>query len=254
MYRLKCGEILGGTSSQATDACSANLMASLFSSASDGNNGGDIYYLSVCDSDILTRIAIADVAGHGRHVSRMSEGIYRALKAHMNSLNGDDVLSSTNRYASRQGVEAMTTASVIGYYADHKALYYSYAGHPPLLVNKAGTTRWIPAEGDYLPEQGVTNIPLAVLPDTQYLQFQLPMDTGDRVLLYTDGVTELRDEHGVEFGVEKLLQALDKYNHLPLHDLKECLAHELYAYSNGKLDHDDITFIFTEVTETVPCH
>jgi serine phosphatase RsbU (regulator of sigma subunit) len=254
MYRIKCGEILGGNSNQVADACSANLMTSLFSSACNSNNGGDIYYVSVCDSDILTRIAIADVAGHGRHVSHISMGIYRALKTHMNSLEGDEVLSSTNRYASKQGVTAMTTASIIGYYADHKALYYTYAGHHPLLVNKAGTTRWIPARGDYLPDQGSINIPLAVLPDAQYLQFKLPMDIGDRALLYTYGVTELRNEHGVEFGIEKLLRALDKYNHLPLHDLKERLARELHAYSNGKLDHDDVTFIFTEVTEKLPCH
>lgn len=75
-----------------------------------------------------------------------------------------------------------------------------------------------------------------------------------RALLYTDGVTELRNENGVEFGTERLLQALDKYNHLPLHNLKKCLAQELHAYSNGKLDHDDVTFIFTEVTEKLPCH
>ena len=254
MYRIKCGEILGGNSNQVADACSGNLMASLFSSACDSNNGGDIYYVSVCDSDILTRIAIADVAGHGRQVSHISKGIYRALKANMNSLEGDEVLSSTNRYASMHGVAAMTTASVIGYYADHKALYYTYAGHHPLLINRAGTTRWIPARGDYLPDQGATNIPLAVLPDAQYLQFKLPMDIGDRVLLYTDGVTELRDENGEEFGIKRLLQALDKYNHLPLHDLKECLAHALYTYSNGRLDHYDVTFIFAEVSEKLPCH
>ena len=57
MYRIKCGEILGGNSNQVADACSANLMTSLFSSACNSNTGGDIYYVSVCDSDILTRIA-----------------------------------------------------------------------------------------------------------------------------------------------------------------------------------------------------
>ena len=57
-----------------------------------------------------------------------------------------------------------------------------------------------------------------------------------------------------EFGTENLLQALDKYNHLPLQGLKEYLAHELYVCSNGKLDHDDVTFIFAEVTEKLPCH
>ena len=62
MHRIKCGEILDGNSNKVADACSANLMASLFSTTCDNNNGGDIDYFSVCDSDKLTRIVIADVA------------------------------------------------------------------------------------------------------------------------------------------------------------------------------------------------
>ena len=106
----------------------------------------------------------------------------------------------------------------------------------------------------YLPDHGAINIPLAVLPDAEYLQFRLPLGIGDRVLLYTDGVTELRNKNGEEFGIKKLLAALVKYSHLPLHALKECLAHVLDAYSNGKLDQDDVTFIFAEVTEKLPCY
>lgn len=36
--------------------------------------------------------------------------------------------------------------------------------------------------------------------------------------------------------------------------LEKRLARELHAYSNGNLDRDDVTFIFTEVTEKLPCH
>ena len=68
MHRLQCAEIWGGIRNQDTDVCSAGITASLFSGACDGGKGGDIYYLSVCNSDMLTRIAIADVIGHGRAV------------------------------------------------------------------------------------------------------------------------------------------------------------------------------------------
>lgn len=235
------------------DVCSANLTFSLFSSACEGSKGGDIYYFSVCDSDILTRVAIADVAGHGEPVSCISNGIYQALQEHMNRLEGDQVLTSLNGYAIKKGAATITTASIIGYYADHKTLYYTYAGHHPVLVNRAGNTGWIPAVGDTLPGQSVVNIPLAVLPEAEYRQFQLPMDTGDRVLLYTDGVTELRNKNGVEYGIGKLLQVLEKYNHLPLQKLKEGIVRELYTYSNGKLDHDDVTVVFAEVTCRLDC-
>ncbi|MEA2092980.1 MAG: PP2C family protein-serine/threonine phosphatase [Pseudomonadota bacterium] len=254
MYRIKCGEILGGNSNQVADACSANLMASLFSSACGSSKGGDIYYLSVCESDIITRMAIADVAGHGEAVSYISNGIYQSLQKHMNSPEGDQVLTSVNHYAITKGVTAITTASVISHNAALKTLFYTTAGHHPTLVKMSGTTRWVAAVGEYSTRQDTVNIPLAVLPEAEYRQFRLPIDTGDRVLLYTDGVTELRNADGSEFGIEGLLQVLDKYNHMALQDLKKSIVHELYTFSNGKLDHDDITIILAEVTEKLPCH
>jgi hypothetical protein len=43
----------------------AGLSASILSTAHDGDQGGDMHYVSVCKRDYLTRIAIADLRGHG---------------------------------------------------------------------------------------------------------------------------------------------------------------------------------------------
>jgi serine phosphatase RsbU (regulator of sigma subunit) len=45
--------------------------------------GGDIYYFGVCKGDTITRLAIADVTGHGEAVSEISQYVYDSLKAHM---------------------------------------------------------------------------------------------------------------------------------------------------------------------------
>ena len=84
MYRIRCAEIWGGIGSRDEDVCSAGILASLYSNAYGGGEGGDIYYLSVCESDKLTRVAIADVAGHGAQVSDVSEWLFHILQAHMN--------------------------------------------------------------------------------------------------------------------------------------------------------------------------
>ncbi len=48
-----------------------------------GGLGGDIYYFGVCKGDTITRLAIADVTGHGEAVSEIGQYVYDALKAHM---------------------------------------------------------------------------------------------------------------------------------------------------------------------------
>ena len=84
MHRIQCTEIWGGIKNQDADVCSRGLTASLYSSACEGGKGGDIYYLSVCGEDKLTRIAIADVVGHGEQVSAVSQWLYDTLQDRMN--------------------------------------------------------------------------------------------------------------------------------------------------------------------------
>ena len=51
--------------------------------SSEGDMGGDICYFGVCKGDTITRLAIADVTGHGEAVSEISRYVYISLKAHM---------------------------------------------------------------------------------------------------------------------------------------------------------------------------
>jgi hypothetical protein len=81
MYELRCGEIWGGIRNCDDDITSAGLTTSLYSVASDAGKDGDIYYLSLCDSNALTRMNLADVVGHGEDVSQISQIIYKAIIA-----------------------------------------------------------------------------------------------------------------------------------------------------------------------------
>jgi phosphoserine phosphatase RsbU/P len=103
MHRIRCSEIWGGNTNMDSDVCTGGITASLFSSAADGGKGGDIYYISVCGSDLLTRIAIADVVGHGEAVSQVSDWLYQSLAARMNDGAGNAVLSDVNELACDHG-------------------------------------------------------------------------------------------------------------------------------------------------------
>ena len=112
MHRLVCGEIWGGFRSCNEDVVSAGVTATLFSSPSGGGRGGDIYYMGLCEDNMLTRMVVADVVGHAEIVSRFSEYIYEAIKSHMGDTKGEDLLSELNNTTHQHGLEAMTTVAM----------------------------------------------------------------------------------------------------------------------------------------------
>ena len=81
--RLECKEIWGGIRSKDIEVSAGKVIGSIYSAASEGGLGGDIYYFGVCKGDTITRLAIADVTGHGEAVSEISQYVYDALKTHM---------------------------------------------------------------------------------------------------------------------------------------------------------------------------
>ncbi|MHC4493982.1 MAG: PP2C family protein-serine/threonine phosphatase, partial [Planctomycetota bacterium] len=202
MYELKCAEIWGGVRNQDQDVRAAGLTASLYSSACDGGKGGDIYYLSVCDAGDLTRVAIADVVGHGEPVSAVSQWLYEALDRHMNDGDGHEVLAELNGLASDRGLEAMTTASIAAYFQPKEAGLFAYAGHHPALVLRRGEGSWTAVDAEQAGDP--SNMPLGVLAETGYSQRVVPLSRGDRLFLYTDGVLEAPSPTGELFGRQRL--------------------------------------------------
>jgi len=81
--RFNCKGIWGGISNRDIEVSAGKVIGSIYSMPSEGGRGGDIYYFGVCQGDIITRLAIADVTGHGEAVSEVSQYIYDVLKAHM---------------------------------------------------------------------------------------------------------------------------------------------------------------------------
>lgn len=245
-YRIRCAEIWGGVRDVDTDVCTLGLTASIFSSACGGDQGGDIYYLSVCSIDLLTRIAIADLRGHGEQVSRLSGWLYDSLETHMNSLEGHGVLNELNRMVNAHGFEALTTAILASYCLRDRQLYFSNAGHPPLLLRRTASN-WQRLE---LPEvKGVSNLPLGVVRGAAYSQSSVTLEPGDRIFLYTDGVLECSNSDGEEFGEERLLGILENWSASEPAEVKRAVVESLTEHRGTNPVEDDVTFMVVEVRD-----
>ncbi|MBT8331455.1 MAG: hypothetical protein KJP06_03910 [Deltaproteobacteria bacterium] len=82
--RLECKEILGGIRNQDVEISAGRVTGSIYSApCCEGGKGGDIYYFGVCKGDIISRLAIADVTGHGEAVAEIGQYVYDVLKIHM---------------------------------------------------------------------------------------------------------------------------------------------------------------------------
>ncbi len=244
MYEIRCGEIWGGIQGTDLEAQTSGVRASLFSAACGGGKGGDIYYFSVCDSDLITRVAIADVAGHGEAVSSTSQWLYDSLQKRMNSVSSNEVLADLNRQAVAHGFQALTTAAIAAFYRVSSDLFFSYAGHHPVLVRRQTDTHWSPA---LLPEDmGAVNLPLGVDADLPYEQSTLGLTRGDQFFLYTDGLVEARSNRGEMFGSQRLQSILDNLSG-DAGEIKRGVLRHLLEFVDGPMKHDDVTFMAVSI-------
>jgi sigma-B regulation protein RsbU (phosphoserine phosphatase) len=245
MHEISCATIWGGIRNENIDVCSNGVEASLYSSSAVGGKGGDIYYMTVCGDDKLTRVTLADVAGHGQAVSDVSQWLYDCLEAQMGSIEGNRILSDLNGLAIERGIQAMTTGVVATFYVEDSNLYFSYAGHHPMLLRRTNESSWRPAE---IEDSGASaNLPLGVLAEATFSQCDTPLSSGDRLFLYTDGLTEAPRSDGERFGEERLLAVLDANAKSDLMTVKQAVLDEALDFAGGSFVHDDVTLIALEI-------
>ena len=168
--------------------------------------GGDVHYVSVCNRGMTSRIALADVAGHGDFASAVAERLRDVLQRHTNNWDQSALMRELND-AFIEGATGVqyATAVVLGFYTQTGELLFTSAGHLPPFWYRAGEREWEVLEADTPHAREIEGLPLGVIPGTHYAQTAVELGLNDLVVLYTDGLTEARDEAGDMLGEEGLL-------------------------------------------------
>ena len=245
-HAMVCSEIWGGIGPRNQDVATKGITASIYSKAAGGGSGGDIHYLSYCSYDMLTRLVVADVRGHGETVTLLSSWVYDSLKAEVNSLAGDRILSELNRKIYARGFEAITTAAVLTFDSSRNVLHFCYAGHPPAMVWRAGDS-WRRLEN--LEEQASSNLPLGVRASGVYEQGSVALSAGDRFVVFTDGLVEAEDSGGEDFGEQRLFDVLKGGGGSSISSLKHAILKGLFSHTRGIPLTDDLTILAAEVRQ-----
>ena len=163
--------------------------------ASEAEVGGD-WYDVIPIAGGAVGLVMGDVAGKGLAGASMVGRLRSALRAYaLEGHDGGHVVERLNRLLWTEAEESQM-ATMLFVVVDPAAgtVRWVNAGHPPPLVIARGEVRFL---------QGDASVPLGVLPFPTYEEVTAPLEPGDALLLYTDGLIERPGEH-IDDGLAQL--------------------------------------------------
>ena len=112
------------------------------------------------------------------------------------------------------------------------------AGHDAPYISRGG--------GEFLPHPVEAGFVLAALEDIPYQSGRTVLEEGDKIFLFTDGVTEAVNKEMELFGTERLKRSLDQAVHEPVEELLSFIKVDMDVFSEGTEQFDDITMLGIE--------
>lgn len=199
---------------------------------------GDFYWFVTVDPN-RTGFLVADVSGHGVPAALIASMIKVAMQSVVSC--ADDpraVLRGLDRLLCEQLRGQFVSAAYLWLDTEtHKALY-SAAGHPPLLL-------WRNGKLDHVESNGLL---FGVMQDCDYPVSSIPVEAGDRFLLYTDGITDAENSQGESFGDYKFEEVIRDNRLCLASELSDKLLSELRRWQPAsRSQQDDITLIVVDV-------
>ena len=201
--------------------------------------GGDYFDVLSFDQASLG-LCIADVAGKGLPAALLMSNLQAAVRGLASAdLRPDQLCTRLNTLLCRN----MASDRFITFFYAHldgasRTLQYANAGHnPPILLHQDGSHHRLTEGG------GV----FGVFPNQTFVLATTRLELGDRLVLYTDGVTEATDIHDEEFGDERLVRLLQENSSSSANEIQARILKNVGEFCGGRW-HDDATLLVLAVS------
>lgn len=204
--------------------------------------GGDFYDFFLTDPDHLW-VVIADVSGKGVPAALFMVIAKTLIKNQAGSC-GDpgEVLGVVNNQLCENNDAAMFVTCFVGVLDIPTGKFtFANAGHnAPLLYRAGGAYDWLKVKPGFV---------LAGLDNMQFISEELTMHRGDRLYLYTDGVTEALNPAEELYGEDRLLETMNREDvkKQPIEKVVEAVQEDIHVYADGAEQADDITMLLLEI-------
>ncbi len=202
--------------------------------------GGD-YYDVIPISEGLYGIAIADVSGKGAGAALLMANLQASLRALASGeMQIGEMISRINNFIHQNTALDKFITFFYGQLDTKKNTFtFCNAGHnPPYNVGRDGETV----------ELMVGGIVLGMMPDMTFETETIALKAGDRIVLFTDGITEAMNRQEEEFGEERVKALVQKWPDLSAQELMEKIVSEVKKFSRGAPQADDITQVVVKAT------
>jgi phosphoserine phosphatase RsbU/P len=186
------------------------------------------------DGDDSLFFMLGDVSGKGVAAAMLMtqlHAMFRSLKSV--GLPLTQIVERASRLLSESSLPTQYATLVCGKADAEGAIEICNAGHLPVLWLNGGDVKAIDATG----------LPVGVFCEQQFSSQTVRLQPGDSMLLYTDGLSEARDIHDAEYGIERLTKLLrDARASSPQAMINVCLE-DLKTFSGGARKSDDLTIM-----------
>lgn len=197
--------------------------------------GGDYYDFIKLDRDRLG-VVIGDVSGKGIPAALLMSNIQATLRGQCLITPSVGECMSKANYLLHHCTDPEKFATLVYGIVDTKRGYFTYtnAGHnPPLLFDREGNWRLLDTGG----------IVLGMLEHFPYKEESIRLKTGDLIVMYSDGITEVMNEKEEDFGQERLIQLIFENRGLPSKKLLEKIIQRAKDFSKAVAQEDDMTAV-----------
>ena len=203
--------------------------------------GGDFGLVSALDTDHLN-LLVCDVSGHGIGSALVANRIYSETISHLRSgMPLGDMLTNLNRFVMNNLGSSVFFFTVAAARVDRSArrMVFAGAGHPPAMIVQ-------PGEEPRLLES--RSMVLGALPNAVDGEATLDVDLlpGDRIVLYTDGITDVFDANGEMLGVEGVQKFVRETALLPFKQMKQGILDRVAEWREGPSS-DDVSLVLVDV-------
>jgi PAS domain S-box-containing protein len=203
--------------------------------------GGDFGLVSSLDDHYLN-LLVCDVSGHGIGSALVANRIYTEMMTQLRAGSAlDAMLRQLNRFVMHNIGSSVFFFTVAAARIDRpgRRMIFAGAGHPPAMIAHDG------AEPRLLESRSMV---LGALPEAVDAEATLDvdLDAGDRIVLYTDGITDVFNSRGEMLGVEGVQKIVRETSLLPFNEMKKGILDSVAEWREGPPT-DDVSLVLVEV-------